>query len=194
LDPIVYRDLVRKVVFLGAPCTGKSTIAQLCAERLGTVFMPEYGREYWEKYANNRRLTMGQLEEIAVTHRSREDDMALQALSTLFVDTDASTTAVFADYYHQQRSDLLESMAKDGAGRYDVTFLCENDFPYADTPDRSGEANQIELQRRIREDLRRYKRPFIPLSGTIEERIAAVIEFLGRSSKYDNPGEWKLDV
>ncbi|MCC5600764.1 ATP/GTP-binding protein [Nostoc favosum] len=45
----MYRDLITNVVFLGAPSTGKTTIASQLAKEYNTVWMPEYGREYWEK-------------------------------------------------------------------------------------------------------------------------------------------------
>lgn len=65
LHPQVYRDLITNVVFLGAPCTGKTTIAAKLAQEYNTVWMSEYGREYWEKHQANRRLSLEQLVEIA---------------------------------------------------------------------------------------------------------------------------------
>lgn len=50
IHPIVYRDLVTTVVFLGAPSTGKTTIAKRMAEEYETIWMAEYGREYWEQH------------------------------------------------------------------------------------------------------------------------------------------------
>ncbi|WP_292760680.1 AAA family ATPase [Nostoc sp. NOS(2021)] len=46
---------------MGAPSTGKTTIASQLAKEYNTVWMPEYGREYWEKrttcrYANTRPI------------------------------------------------------------------------------------------------------------------------------------------
>ena len=46
IAPRVYRDLIRNVVFLGAPSTGKTTLCQRLASRYHTQWMPEYGREY----------------------------------------------------------------------------------------------------------------------------------------------------
>lgn len=194
LSPVVLSDLITKVVFLGAPSTGKSSMARAAAERLETTFMPEYGREYWEKHAKDRRLTMDQLEEIAKTHRMREEQLLKEANQTIFVDTDASTTAVFADYYHGTRSPLLEQLSLQAVKRYDLTFLCLPDFPYADTEDRSGEANQIEFQHRILSELRAQRRPFIELAGTPEERLERVLAVLSSIGSFANPADWKLNV
>lgn len=190
VDAVVLKDLVRKVVFIGAPGTGKSTIAEEAASHLQTVHLPEYGREYWEKHSVNRRLTMHQLEEIAQTQLALEASLLPRALGTLFIDTDASTTAIFADYYHGHRSPTLDSLAQRASQRYDLTFLCLNDFQFSDTEDRSGETNQIEFQRRILENLRAQRRPYIELGGSVANRVKLVEQVLSRHKLFDNPGGW----
>jgi HTH-type transcriptional repressor of NAD biosynthesis genes len=47
VSPLVYRDMIANVVFLGAPSSGKTTIAEQMARKYETTWMPEYGREYW---------------------------------------------------------------------------------------------------------------------------------------------------
>lgn len=74
-------------VLLGAPSTGKTTIAELMAKEYSTVWMPEYGREYWEKHQIDRRLTLEQLLEIAEGHLSREEKLLYEANKYLFTDT-----------------------------------------------------------------------------------------------------------
>jgi hypothetical protein len=71
LHPLVYRDLIANVVFLGAPATGKTTIAARLAPEYQTLWMPEYGREYWARHQVNRRLTAAQLVELAEGHLAR---------------------------------------------------------------------------------------------------------------------------
>ena len=48
LVPAARAELARRVVVVGAESTGKSTLAAALAESLGTVWVPEYGRFYWE--------------------------------------------------------------------------------------------------------------------------------------------------
>lgn len=60
ISPLVYQDLIINIVFLGAPSTDKTTIARRMATEYETVWMPEYGREYWEKHHVNRRLSFCQ--------------------------------------------------------------------------------------------------------------------------------------
>jgi len=185
IDPLVYADLITRVVFAGAPSTGKTTLAERLAARYGTVWMPEYGREYWEKYHTERRLTPEELVVIGEEHRRIEDEMIVDANRFLFVDTEAIITALFARYYHGRPAPRLAQLADESPRRYDLFFFCENDFPYADTPDRSGEANQRLFQLWIRDELAWRKIPHVTLRGSIDERLETASRVLERFQKFN---------
>lgn len=190
LSPVVYRDLVINAVFLGAPGAGKSTITEYCANLLGTDFMPEYGREYWENNNVERRLTMRQLEEIAIGHLEREESKLQEANGILFVDTDASTTTIFAEYYHGCASDFLIQKSQESSQRYDLVFLCMPDFTYVETEDRSGDVIRQEFHNRIVDYLKYSKRPYVELSGSIEERAQRVKAVISNFNKFQNLNDW----
>jgi HTH-type transcriptional repressor of NAD biosynthesis genes len=187
LHPLVYRDHVTTAVFLGAPCTGKTTLVHRLAHEFGTVWMPEYGRDYWQRHQVDRRLSPEQLLAIAKGHLEREDAGILEARRYFFVDTNALTTAVFARYYHREPLPALATIADQSASRYDLVFLCEGDFPYQDTWDRSGPANRTLLQRMVVEDLEARGIAAIVLTGPIGARVEAVRRSLERHRKWDEP-------
>lgn len=189
LDSVVYRDLIAKVVFLGAPSTGKTTLARELAAAKGTVWAPEYGREYWEKHQTDRRLSLEQLVEIADGHREREDSIVNDANQTMFVDTDATTTYMFSMYYHGAAHPKLIELANQTLRRYDLFFLCETDIPYDDTWDRSGDANRLVFQQQIKADLLRRRIPFIPLTGSLKSRMQTVAEVLHGFDRFTSIGE-----
>jgi HTH-type transcriptional repressor of NAD biosynthesis genes len=182
----VYRDMVAKVVFLGAPSTGKTSLAESLAKELNTLWMPEYGREYWDKYHKDRRLTLEQLVEIAEGHVQREDTMALDANRFLFVDTDATTTYMFSLYYHGKAHPRLKELADNARSRYDLFFLCGDDIPYDDTWDRSGHANRAVFQKKVRTDILRRRIPFIDLTGSLKARVQTVTQMLQDFDKFDS--------
>jgi len=186
IHPRVYRDLIINVVFLGAPSTGKTTIARKMADEFKTVWMPEYGREYWEQNQVNRRLSLAQLVEIAEGHIEREENLLQQANRYLFTDTNAITTYMFSLYYHGTAAHAVTELAVMAFSRYDVVFLCDVDIPYDDTWDRSGDANRSVFQKQIMNDLIVRKIPFFMLRGSVEERMHYVKSVLANFEKYQN--------
>lgn len=180
MDPIVYRDLITKVAFLGAPSTGKTTIAEKLAKEYKTTWVPEYGREYWEKNQVNRRLAPEQLTKIAEEQIRIEDKMALDSNKYLFIDTNAVTTYVFSLDYHGTASSRLRELAENAKNKYDFVFLCGTDIPYDDTWDRSGDVKRGLFQERTVDYLKSNKIKYQTLIGDLEERAVQVKEVLDK--------------
>jgi len=186
LHPLVYRDLITNVVFLGAPSTGKTTLAAKLAHAYESVWMPEYGREYWATHQVNRRLSAAQLVEIAQVHLAREEALLQQSNRYLFADTNALTTYVFSLYYHGTAAPELSALADQAASRYDLVFLYEPDIPYDITWDRSGDANRQIMHKRIVGELTRRKIPYFSLRGDLGARANQVKKVLENFVKYEN--------
>jgi len=187
LHPLVYRDLITNVVFVGAPSTGKTTLAARMAEELDTLWMPEYGREYWERNQVDRRLSLQQLVEIAEGHLQQEEVLMAEANRYLFVDTNATTTFIFSHHYHGHAAPRLVELAEQAARRYDIVFLCDTDIPFDDTWDRSGDSNRQVMQKQIVSDLVLRRIPYFVVRGDLEERVDTVKRALACYHKYKNP-------
>ena len=178
VHPKVYTDLVTKVVLLGAPSTGKTTLAEKLALHFDTQWMPEYGREYWEKHQVNKRLTLEDLLKIAEGHIQREDALVLQSNRFLFSDTNAITTYLFSLDYHGNALEELKDLAKRAENRHDIIFVCDTDIPYDDTWDRSGDVKRKVFQEKIIEDLNDRNLKYHMLKGSVAERIEQVSKVL----------------
>ncbi len=189
VDPLVYRDLITKVVFLGAPSTGKTTLARELAVAHQTVWMPEYGREYWEACQCDRRLTQEQLVDIAEGHRDREESLIQDANQAIFIDTDATTTFMFSMYYHGSVHPRLRELADATLKRYDIFFLCDTDIPYHDTWDRSGDTQRQVFQQQIRADLLARRIPFITLTGSLSARMDDASAVIRGFDRYRSIGD-----
>ena len=186
IAPHVYADLITKVCFMGAPSTGKTTLARALAEQHKTVWMPEYGADYWLEHQVDRRITLEQFEEIAPEHNRRENQLVLESRNYLFCDTSPITTYVFAKDYHGCVSPVLTQLAREAEKRYDLFFLCDTDIPYADTWDRSGDQKRQWFQNQITDDLAERRVPFFRISGPLEERITQVNRVLQQYRKFSN--------
>ncbi|MCM3702361.1 AAA family ATPase [Paenibacillus macerans] len=186
ISDVVYRDLITKVVFVGAMSTGKSTITEALAQRYGTTFASEYGRDYWTEHQVDRRIGLEAFDEIATGHIEREEQALLRANRYLFVDTNAITTYMFALDYHGRAPELLTRIALENAQRYDLFFLCDDDIPYDDTWDRSGDQKRHVFHKQIIADLQERRVPFITLRGSLEERMRKVDEVLAGFKPYSN--------
>lgn len=186
LDQIVYRDLIIKVVFLGAMSTGKSTITEALAKRYDTTFSSEYGRDYWTEHQVDRRISFEAFDEIAVGHIEREENAFKNAKKQCFVDTNAITTYMFAMDYHGKAPDLLTKLANENYRRYDLFFLCDDDIPYDDTWDRSGNQKRKVFHKQIIADLLDRRIPYIVLQGDLETRMKKVEDTLEGFTPYAN--------
>jgi NadR type nicotinamide-nucleotide adenylyltransferase len=174
------------IALLGAPSTGKTTLAEWLARAHGTAWMPEYGREYWERHQQERRLSLGQLVEIAEGHLEREEALLAQANRFLFSDTNAITTAMFSLAYHNEVAPRLAELALQAQSRYDLVVVCDTDIPYDNTWDRSGDADRQVFQKQILADLRVRRLPFLLVRGDLEARMRQVGDLLARHRRYGN--------
>jgi NadR type nicotinamide-nucleotide adenylyltransferase len=178
--------MIKRIVFLGGPSTGKTTLCEALAQTLGTVTVPEYGREFWLKHQIDRRLTPEQLLHIAHTQNAWEDDAAKQANDYLFCDTSAFTTWNFALHYHGSALAELERLAHSCWKRYDLVVLCGDEIPYDDTWERSGDVNRHEFQAFNKDYFMNHQIDFIEVIGSVEERKQQVIKALKSHSMSSN--------
>ncbi len=169
------------VVLLGAPSTGKTTLAERLAGEYDTLWMPEYGREYWDTHQVGRRLTLGQLVEIAEGHLEREAELLARAARYLFTDTNALTTHLFSLYYHGSAHPRLVELARQAERRYDVVLVCDTDIPYEATWDRSGEVQRQEFQAQVLADLQQRGVAYHVVGGDLEHRVTRVRDILERT-------------
>lgn len=184
LNPIVYADMLIKVVFVGAMSTGKSTMVSALAKRYNTTFAEEYGRTYWSEYQVDRRIGLEEFDLISQGHLQLEAAAIANADKFVFIDTNAVTTYMYCLDYHGKATPNLTRLALENQQRYDLWFLCADDIPYEDTWDRSGPQKRSVFQQQIIADLLDRRIPFIPLAGSLDLRIKKVDQVLSQYQKY----------
>ena len=180
LNPIVNRDVIKKVVLLGAESTGKTTLANSLAKTYFTLWVPEYGREYWDNHHDSDgKLTPDQLVELAKTHRAREEAAFKFANRIVFIDTGATTTRQYCRDYGYIVPLELDALVKSEESRYDIFILCDTDIPYVEDGTRRGAETRMETQQKIIKDLIDRGISYHTISGNLENRMADMRRIIG---------------
>jgi len=168
---------VTRVCILGAESTGKTTLAKALAERFETVWVPEYGAVYHHRGRGDptRPWTDDEFVHIAVIQNWLEDFLAQFAQRLLFCDTDAYTTAVFAELYLGHPVPALAEHAR----AYGLYVLCDAETPFERDPLglRRQDARE-DMDRRYRERVREVGAPLVEVRGPTDERVEQVVAAL----------------
>jgi HTH-type transcriptional regulator, transcriptional repressor of NAD biosynthesis genes len=171
VPPPVRAHYARRVLLTGAESTGTTSMAAALADRFGTTWVPELGREYSvPKDRRGEPWSSTEFLEIALRQQAREDAAAREAHRLLFCDTDALATAI----WHERYLDCFgfAVAATSWSDRYDLVLLTDTDFPWTDDGTRNSDAVRRTMQDRFVAELTGRGRPFVVLSGSPEERMA----------------------
>lgn len=172
----VRKHLVRRVVVLGAESTGTTTLSAALAARLGTTWVPEYGREWSGVRPGGLESPWhsAEFDLIAQAQARLEDDAARTAPRPLVIcDTDVLATAVWHERYVGRRSPSVEALA--ASRRPDLYLLTDVGIPFVDDGMRDGEHLREWMHDRFVEVLADQPVPWAVVSGSREQRLAAGI-------------------
>jgi HTH-type transcriptional regulator, transcriptional repressor of NAD biosynthesis genes len=173
VDPLVYRSLIQKVVFVGTESTGKSTISKALAERYDTLHTQEFGRTLWGEYAKQGITpTFHDLWTVGRTQYEQEQASALHSNEYLFCDTNAWTTMLWSEMYYGVADQRLKDLAWAIKDEYQW-FVCLNDFDWVDDGTRELNGNKsFDFQTYNMKRLQDFGIDFKILSGSLEQRIS----------------------
>lgn len=165
-----------RVAILGAESTGKSTLAEALARHYGTLWVPEYLREFVDTHGRvpHEEDQYG----IALEQRAREDAAAAQAARFLFCDTTPLMTALYSRQYWGRVDARLEALA--ASHDYAFTLVSAPDLPWE--PDglmrESDEVRQA-VHRLVIDALEKRHIPFTLVRGGLEDRLRQAEDLLG---------------
>jgi HTH-type transcriptional repressor of NAD biosynthesis genes len=178
LEPCVRAHFVRRVVLIGAESTGKTTLAERLAERYATTWVPEYGREYWERKAAGLPMTgplpgwtSDEFVHIADEQQRREDAAARTADKVLICDTNATATGTWHERYVGSRDPCVDAIGR--RDKVDLYLLTAPDFPFVQDGWRDGEQIRDWMHARFVQQLAPLGGDRVKLlTGTLDERMA----------------------
>lgn len=169
---------MKKIVVIGPESTGKSTLCKELAEHYGTLWCPEYAREYLQQ--NGTDYTYNDLMKIAVGQLTLEDYLQQDAKGYYFVDTDMYVMKVWYEVAFQHCPTWILKQA--ARSHCDLYLLCNIDLPWA--IDELREYPDLAIRQRL---FKMYKDivlnsgvPWVEIGGTEEQRLQKAIVNIDR--------------
>jgi NadR type nicotinamide-nucleotide adenylyltransferase len=169
----VYAHLLPRLCILGGESSGKTTLAAALAQALNTVWVPEYGREYWNTVRRN--LTPDELLQVARIQIACEEEAVQLASTWLVCDTSPLTTLQYCLLDHASAPVELVQMAQ---RHYDLVLLCDADFDFVQDGTRRDRSFSRQQQASTIAALNALGMDYLMVAGTVAQRVETVLRRL----------------
>lgn len=164
---------VRRVCLLGGESAGKTSLAAALAAELGSVWVPEYGRERWFEIGGT--FSLAELLHVGQEQVAREEAALPRAKGWLVCDTSPLTTLVYALLDHGQAPEALYALAR---RHYDLTLLCAPDFGFVQDGARRDDLFRNTQHALTLQLLQSFGLPHVLVRGSLAARLAQVLPLL----------------
>jgi NadR type nicotinamide-nucleotide adenylyltransferase len=164
-----------RVAIVGAESSGKSTLAAALAIHYGTVWVPEYLREFVETYGRvpHEEDQYG----IARTQMEREDEAAPQASRFLFCDTTPLMTGLYSRWYWGRVDAQLAELER--RHDYAFTLVTAPDSPWeADGLQRESDAVRQTIHEQVLHALDERGIRYLMVTGSLPQRMLQATRYL----------------
>ncbi|WP_395043525.1 DUF4301 family protein [Flavobacterium sp.] len=160
-----------KIALYGPESTGKTTLAQQLAEEFNSTWIPEFARNYLQELWNNEKkiCRYEDLLPIAIGQTKLENETLASANKYLFCDTNLMVTKVFSEIYYGKCDATIDKAAR--KHKYDLFFLTDVDVPWKKDDLRDKPEERENTFALFENALIENKKPYIKLSGSINERF-----------------------
>lgn len=162
-----------RLALLGGESSGKTTLAQALAAQLQTDWVPEYGRELWERLRHT--LDVGELLHVARHQVELEDAAAARHGGWIVCDTTPLTTLQYCLHDHGRAPPELLALAR---RPYDLTVVCQPDFDFVQDGCRRDDGFRAAQHAWTLAQLQAQGVPYLAVGGPVPERVAQVLQAL----------------
>ncbi|MCI4671566.1 MAG: ATP-binding protein [Bacteroidia bacterium] len=168
---------IRKIAIVGPESTGKSTLAAQLARELGTVWVPEFAREYLENLA--RPYEQKDLLAIAKGQLALEENQLSKANGLLICDTNLLVIQIWSSYKYGSVSKELQGLIQLEA--YELHLLTDIDLPWEFDPMRENPdlKERQELFEIYKNELLASRVRFTILTGNEQQRLKKAMAAIG---------------
>lgn len=172
----------RRLALLGGESSGKTTLAQALATHLHTHWVPEYGRELWERL--RQTLSVAELLHVAQHQVALEDAAAAQRGGWIVCDTTPLTTLQYCLHDHGAAPPELHELAR---RPYDLTVVCEPDFAFVQDGCRRDDVFRNAQHAWTLAQLQGQGVQPLHARGAVPERVAQVLNVLQQMPALPSP-------
>ena len=163
---------LKKIVITGPESTGKTTLAARLAEHFGTVWVPEFAREYLLK--NGPGYSFRDLNLIARGQLALEETKEREAQHLLFCDTDLLVVKIWSEHVFGKVDPWITKMVNER--QYDFYLLQNIDLEWEPDPLREHPHQRQFLLERYIEELKLLGANYKLISGKGNKRFGAAVK------------------
>jgi HTH-type transcriptional regulator, transcriptional repressor of NAD biosynthesis genes len=185
LTPPAKAYFAKRIVCIGVESSGTTTLAQALAQHYQTVWIPEYGRWYWEgrRYIPNQELwNTDEFVKIAHGQAQWEDDLARRANKLVVCDTDPLATHIWHRRYVGHFAPEVQEIAD--SRHYDLYIVTEPDFGFVQDGTREGEHIREQMHKWFIGALETSGRHYIRVWGDHDRRMKDATQHIDTLLKF----------
>jgi nicotinamide riboside kinase len=172
-------DILR-IAFVGAECSGKTSLAKSLADAFSKEYPCAYVPEYLRLFVDQENRTPRTDEQVGIAmeqqslERTLANDLIKQRSNPefvlLFCDTTPLMTCIYSEVVFGGTNPELFKIAQ--AHDYDLTIFTQNDFPWQeDGLQRDGPVAQTKVHFRVKARLEELQIPYESAFGHAEQRL-----------------------
>lgn len=168
---------IKKVLILGAECTGKSTLSRDLAKRFKTNFVPEYMRVYLSQKPVGYVCQYSDLLPIAIGQINSENRAILTANRYVFCDTALFEIMVYSHWYFGTApSQMIDHINQ---YRYDMVLLTDSTgIDWVADGMRDLPHGRNTMRQYFVQFLDKFGIDYVPISGSRQTRVHKVMTLL----------------
>ncbi len=166
------RNQIKKIVFTGPECSGKTTLSNTIANKLSVPLVTEYARDYLNNldreycYSDLVQIAKGQI-------KSEKEHIHNNSQSKILVcDTNLQVIKIWSQIKYSKCDPFIINNQDENA----FYVLCCPDFLWQYDPLREHKNKRMMLFKKYQQDLEKEKYNFIIAAGPHKKRISFVID------------------
>ena len=158
-----------KILIVGGPCSGKTTLCKKLSEMYETIFIDEILMKYMlDNKLESKDVTLDIIINCIKLQAEEENKSFNKVKKILFCE--GTSFSALKTLYSQQLIDIIQMQLKD----CNQIFLCDNNIPYINTKVRPDYDLAQSCHKAIVDYLKDNNLNYILLSGSLKERIKIV--------------------